>query len=246
MATSPNCRSRSSRSVRRSCLRANSDGQVAGQSGLAGPALGREQRDDLALGVRGGLAGDAGHAAGGQRVRLLDREDDPVGQLREQHDVVDAGLQRLGQQGVGAGRGDEDDRGGGDRPDRLDLGGRHVLGGAWCRAGSPGRRTRPASAPALTGSAAVPTSSTSGWSARPSRTSAKPLAAPVMKTLIGDWLVISSSLQTRRWGGSSSPGRRSGRCRTRCTGSRPRLPVSCAPWLGRSAIQNSPARADRA
>jgi hypothetical protein len=46
--------------------------------------------------------------------------------------------------------------------------------------------------PALAGSAAVPTSSTSGWSARPSLTSARPLAAPVMKTLIGEELNVPS------------------------------------------------------
>ncbi len=103
-------------------------GQVAGQRGLAGPALGREQRDDLALGVRGGLARHRAGAARGERVGLLDREHDAVGQLRQEDDVVDAGLQGLGQQAVGAGRRDQDDRGGGDRPDRLDLGRGHVLG----------------------------------------------------------------------------------------------------------------------
>ena len=102
--------------------------QVAGKHGLAGSALGREQADDLAFDAGRGLTGASPGTTGGQRERLLDSEHDPVGELREQHHVEDAGRQRFTKNAVGAGGRDQHDRGGGDRPDRLDLGRGHVIG----------------------------------------------------------------------------------------------------------------------
>ena len=130
MAASPNCRSRSSSSVRRSCRRANIAARFAGQHGLAGSALGREQADDLAFDAGRCLTGASpARPAASENAFLMVKTMPSVscGSSTTSKMPADRASPRMA---VGAGRRDQDDRGGGDRPDRLDLGRRHVIGGA--------------------------------------------------------------------------------------------------------------------
>ena len=87
--------------------------EVGCRHGLAGPALGREHRDQPPVPTVASVQPLADVA------RLADREDDVVGQLRQKQDVGDVVLERIFEQRRRAVRGQQDDR----RPRVLTQGG---------------------------------------------------------------------------------------------------------------------------
>ena len=96
-------------------------GEVGRGHGLARASLGREHGDDPPL---TGVSALGGEPAAGV-ARLAEREDDVLGQLRQQQDVGDSfGVERLVEQGRRLARGEDHDRRAGVLADRGDLTGR--------------------------------------------------------------------------------------------------------------------------
>ena len=81
-------------------------GEVGGGDRLAGPALRREDRHDLAVPAGAGVVMPAGRVR-----RLADREDDVLDELRQQQDVRDVRIQSLLEQPRRAARREQEDRG---------------------------------------------------------------------------------------------------------------------------------------
>ena len=81
--------------------------EVRGRDGLARAALRREHGDDPAVAGRAALGLEPAAGVTG----LAEREDDVLGQLRQQQDIGDAfGIECLLEQGRGLARGENDDR----------------------------------------------------------------------------------------------------------------------------------------
>ena len=123
IAASPNCRSRSTSSTRRPARRAIWVASEVASTVLPTPPLGENTVRTRPSAVEARSDGRCQPPRrGGELAGLLDREHQRVGELRQHHDVGDAGAERLVQQRARAAGGDEDDRRGRRVTDGVDLG----------------------------------------------------------------------------------------------------------------------------